>query len=55
MAVILTDMDMPINCFACEFGKRLDNERCFCERKPMEPPVADFEEKPEWCPLEQVH
>ena len=54
MTVILTDMDMPDTCAYCEFAKRLDNIRCFCERNPTYAPVSDWEPRPDFCPLMPV-
>ena len=51
MAVILTDMEMPKHCHGCEFGRRFDNASTFCERKPMEQRINDWDEIPKWCPL----
>ena len=54
MAVIVLDMEMPETCAYCEFGKRFDNGSSLCERKPNEPPVPDWNGKPDWCPLRYV-
>lgn len=55
MAVIVMDMNMPINCSCCEFSKRLDNSRTYCQRKPFEKPVNNGEDRPEYCPIKEVN
>ena len=53
MAVVLTDMNMPGSCNCCEFGIRIDNASCMCNRKPMEAPIEDGDPRPDWCPLKE--
>ena len=54
MAVIVTDMEMPVSCNCCDFGQRLDNMRTFCVRKPFEVPTDDtYGKRPDWCPLKE--
>ena len=53
MSVIISDMKMPMACYACEFGKRWDNGSTMCERKPTETPVLDGTGRPNFCPLEE--
>jgi len=54
MSVIIQDMEMPIGCWCCEFGQRLDNVSTYCKRKPMEPPVEDGCKRPLYCPLKET-
>ena len=54
MAVILTDMQMPIQCCQCEFSYRLNNASTACLRNPAEKPVEDGDERPKYCPLKEV-
>lgn len=54
MAVIITDMQMPIQCWQCEFHFRTDNAHIACARHPMETPVEDGDERPKHCPLKEV-
>ena len=54
MAVIVTDMEMPVSCNCCDFAQRLDNMRTFCVRKPFEVPTDDTHGKrPDYCPLKE--
>ena len=52
MAVIVKDMKMPSACYECEFSERIDNGHTICTRKPIELPVEDGTDLPEFCPLE---
>lgn len=54
MSIIITDMEMPVGCWCCEFGRRWDNSSSLCDRKPSEPPIEDTNERPYYCPLKEV-
>ena len=54
MAVIVTDMQMPTQCWQCVFHFRIDNASTGCSRKPAEEPVQDGDERPKYCPLKEV-
>ncbi len=55
MAVIITDMQMPAQCWQCEFHFRINNASTGCSRKPTEEPVKDGDERPKYCPLKEVN
>jgi len=55
MAVIITDMQMPVQCCQCVFHFRIDNQSTGCLRKPTEEPVEDGDERPKYCPLKEVN
>lgn len=54
MAVIITDMQMPIQCWQCDFHFPIDNASTGCSRKPTEEPVKYGDERPKYCPLKEV-
>jgi len=54
MAVIITDMIIPVSCAWCVFGQRIDNENTMCLRHPMEIPSQDMDSRPSHCPLKEV-
>lgn len=54
MAVIITDMIMPVSCALCVFGQRIDNDHTMCLRHPMEIPSQDTDGRPSHCPLKEV-
>ena len=54
MAVIVTDMTIPVSCAWCVFGQRIDNCNTICLRHPMEIPQSDTDERPNHCPLKEV-
>ena len=54
MSVILTDMQMPVGCWCCEFGRRWDNSSTLCDRKPFKSPVEDINGRPDYCPLKET-
>ena len=54
MSVIVTDMEMPVGCWCCEFSRQWDNSSTICDRKPFEPPVEYTSERPVYCPLKET-
>ena len=54
MAVIITDMIMPVSCAWCVFGQRIDNNHTMCLRNPFQIPIPDTDGRPEYCPLKYV-
>lgn len=54
MAVIIQDMDMPVQCWQCPFSFRTDNAHTACSRNPMENPIEDGDGRPKHCPLIEV-
>lgn len=54
MAVIITDMDMPMQCLQCPFSFRIDNAHTACSRNPMERPIEDGDERPKHCPIKEI-
>ena len=54
VAIIIQDMNMPAQCWQCPFHFRLDTAHTACSRKPMEDPVEDGDERPKYCPLEEL-
>ena len=47
MSVLIKGMDMPRNCDECPFAEA--TAELYCNSY-----VLSFEERPKWCPLEEV-
>ena len=54
MAVIISDMQMPVSCEACEFRLIVNNAEVGCMRLPMERPIAFGSGRSKHCPLRSV-
>ena len=54
MSVIILNVNVPVSCSFCEFGKRLDNGHTVCERRPYESPVEDGSPRPSFCQIKEL-
>ena len=52
--VIITSMNMPIDCAVCDYGLRWDNGSTTCRYNPFSLPRKDGEARPEWCPVKEL-
>ena len=52
MAILIPNMEMPKNCYSCDFGEFYSDGQMYCKRQMRG--VMSGLKRPDWCPLVEV-
>ena len=52
MPILIKDMEMPGNCYSCDFGEFYSDGQMYCKRQMRG--VMSGLKRPDWCPLVEV-